>query len=126
MRHLESKVQQAYFEWAKRHPIAKRAFAIPNGGARNKVTAAILKAEGVTAGVVDVFLPYPAFHSHGLWIEFKAGKGSLTPEQREFLADKLALSYCCCVAYDAALAVTATIEYLHGRLPPGVLHILKR
>lgn len=32
-------------------------FAIPNGGARNVVTATRLKAEGVSAGVPDLFVP---------------------------------------------------------------------
>ena len=126
MRHLESAVQQAYFQWAKRHPIARRAFAIPNGGARSKVTAAILKAEGVTPGVSDVMLPYPASGAHGLWIEFKAGRGALTTEQRDFLADQMALGYCCCVAYGADLAVKATVQYLRGELATGVLHTLKQ
>ena len=33
--------------------------AIPNGGKRDKVTAAKLKAEGVKAGIPDIFLPVP-------------------------------------------------------------------
>ena len=51
MKHLESAHQQAYVARCRLHPVAKRIFAIPNGGKRSKVTAAIMKAEGVLAGV---------------------------------------------------------------------------
>ena len=34
-------------------------YHIPNGGRRNKITGARLKAEGVVAGVPDVFLASP-------------------------------------------------------------------
>jgi len=34
--------------------------AIPNGGERNKIVAARMKAEGTRSGVPDIFLPVPA------------------------------------------------------------------
>ena len=34
-------------------------FAIPNGGLRNRATAARLRAEGVKRGVSDLFLRWP-------------------------------------------------------------------
>jgi len=51
-------------------------FAIPNGGRRDKTTASKLKAEGVVAGVADLFLSVPKYKgeqciSHGLYIEMK-------------------------------------------------------
>lgn len=33
--------------------VGKLLFAVPNGGARSRTEAAIMKAEGVTAGVTD-------------------------------------------------------------------------
>lgn len=127
MKHGESMAQRAYFEWARLHPIAKRAFAVPNGGARSKPTAAILKAEGVLAGVSDVMLPFPAGGAHGLWIEFKHGANTLTHEQRQWLDDMLGLGYQCCVAYDAELAIKHTVRYMRGDLPLGAgLVSLKR
>lgn len=57
--------------------------AIPNGGHRDKVTAAKLKAEGVKAGIPDVFLPVarsfgvpggPVTWYHGLYVELKRPK----------------------------------------------------
>lgn len=52
---------------AKGYPV----FAIPNGGMRHKRTAAMLKAEGVRAGVPDLFLPIPKGGYCGLFVEMK-------------------------------------------------------
>lgn len=46
-------------------------FAVPNGGARNKREAGILKGEGVTAGVADMILLKPSGGFASLCIEFK-------------------------------------------------------
>lgn len=37
-------------------PASYRAFAVPNGGNRDKITGAILKAEGVKAGAPDIVI----------------------------------------------------------------------
>ena len=42
--------------------------AIPNGGTRDKITAGMLKAEGVKSGIPDVFWPVPRGKYHGLYI----------------------------------------------------------
>ena len=57
-------------------------FAIPNGGARNVVTATRLKAEGVTAGVPDLFVA----DFGGFFLEVKTNAGSLSRAQREMSA----------------------------------------
>ena len=66
-------------------------FAIPNGGKRSKIEAAIMQGEGVTAGVADMFLAktknsYNTVEKSyfGLFIEFKHGKGKQTPNQLAF------------------------------------------
>lgn len=125
MKHLESEHQQAYFKWARLHPLAKLAFAIPNGGARSKVTASILKAEGVKAGVPDVFVPVPINLHHGLYIEFKHGANKPNPEQQEFLQRMDSLGFCCAVAYDWQLAQQHTIRYFKGEVEPGEIVVLK-
>ena len=62
---------------------------VPNGGFRNKATAARLKIMGVKAGVPDIFIftPPPMFpNSNGVAIELKRVKGgTLSPEQKHWL-----------------------------------------
>lgn len=59
-------------------------FAIPNGGRRDYVAAAKLKAEGVVPGVPDLLLAVPHGGYHALWIEMKNGKaGELSTAQKE-------------------------------------------
>lgn len=89
MKQLEHIEQVEVFRWAAenrgRYPELALLFAVPNGGARNKVTAARLKQEGVRAGVPDIWLPVARRGYHGLVIELKAGKGRVRPEQRAWL-----------------------------------------
>ena len=63
-------------------------FAIPNGGARNKITGAKLKAEGVRKGIPDLFLSVPSIPGwecyNGMYMELKVGRNKLSPEQLEF------------------------------------------
>ena len=56
-----------------------RIFAIPNGSQRSRTTGAKLKAEGVSAGVPDLFIP-----AFSLWIEMKRAEGgSVSAEDRK-------------------------------------------
>lgn len=79
--------QTAFFGWLQwalnmgLHPLAWMAFAIPNGGERNPIVAARLKAEGVKSGVPDVCWPVPIGHYAGLYIELKVPKGSVSESQ---------------------------------------------
>ena len=87
---LEAEEQKALFEWAGymggRHPELKFMYHVPNGGRRNAREAAMLKAEGVKAGVPDIVLPAARGGYHGLYIELKRQKsGSLSKEQRAYL-----------------------------------------
>jgi len=54
-------------------------FAVPNGGARSKVEAAILKGLGVVPGVPDILL---FFAGKCFALEIKTADGRLSPEQR--------------------------------------------
>lgn len=85
------------------------AYAIPNGGKRSKKTAAILKAEGVKAGVPDVFFPVPRYQYHGLYVEMKRiKKSSVSAEQRVFISRLRAQGYrveVCKGAEDAKMVI---------------------
>lgn len=59
-------------------------FAIPNGGRRDKVTGAKLKAEGTLAGVSDlIFLKSNRFYG-ALLIEMKTPKGRQQETQKDW------------------------------------------
>ena len=68
--------------------LALNLFAVGNGGARNRIEAAIMKGEGVTAGVADMILLAARNGYHGLCIEFKHDKTATSrktyqsPEQK--------------------------------------------
>ena len=86
MRHIESNIQKACIKWfSLQFPDLRPVmFAVGNGGFRNKIEAAIMKGEGVTAGVADVLFLYPNKHYHGLCIEFKTPTGRQTDSQKAF------------------------------------------
>ncbi len=86
MLNIESRIQQASVRWFRlQYPkYAGLLYAIPNGGYRNAVTGAILKAEGALAGVADLFLSVPNRYHHGFYIEMKKPKGRQQESQKVF------------------------------------------
>ena len=88
----ESRMQQAVIKWwALKHKEFGvpecLLFAIPNGARRDKVVGAILKKEGVRAGVPDLFLAVPNGGGwHGFFVEMKTPTGSVSDEQSHFMA----------------------------------------
>lgn len=60
-------------------------FHVPNGGARTKTEAAILKSMGVRAGVAD--LAFILTGARIAFIELKSANGTATPAQKVFRAD---------------------------------------
>jgi len=121
----EHSIQSAYFDWARLHPEAREAFAIPNGGHRHVAVASKLRREGVRRGVLDVCLPIPVADSHGLWIEFKTGYNGLTAEQAEEASRLVSRGYTVAVCWDTEDAIKVTTDYLAGQLGPSLL-LLRR
>ncbi|TVU68080.1 VRR-NUC domain-containing protein [Cobetia crustatorum] len=71
-------------------------YHVPNGGQRNKKTAADLKAQGVRAGVSDLVVASARGGWHGLYLEFKAKPphdAALADAQRKWLAHMEARGY---------------------------------
>ncbi len=96
--------QTQLFTWASwaagAYPELPLMFHIPNGGHRNKATAAKLKAAGVKAGVPDIFLPVAKGGYFGLFIELKrADGGVVSSAQKEYLAALKTQGYLCAVAH---------------------------
>ena len=108
--------QVALFRWAgyvaAEYPQLRWMFAIPNGGQRHIAVAARLKAEGVKAGVLDIFSPCPRPGYAGCWVEMKAAKGRLTPEQREWMAHLQGVGYMTTVAHSWTDAASFILLYL--------------
>lgn len=84
----ESGHQEALFSWAAYRteimPELQYMYHVPNGGKRDKATAAVLKRQGVKAGVPDIMLPAARAGYHGLYIELKAGENTTTKKQKPF------------------------------------------
>lgn len=64
-------------------PHGWRVIHCPNGGSRNVIEAAKLKAMGTTAGVPDLMILGPKGFTG--WLEVKAPKGRLSQAQRHFI-----------------------------------------
>ena len=113
--HIE---QAKLFKRAKNHehvhPELAALFAIPNGGKRNKKTAAILRAEGVKAGVLDVLLPCPIGGYAGLWIEMKYGYNTPTREQTQWIDLMCWLGYRVEVCYSCDQAWNVILNYINN------------
>lgn len=115
-------------------PVLDRLHAIPNGGLRNKATAAKLKATGTKRGVPDVFLPMPATVADdvqpvhrltdrtrqycGLYIELKRPKtetqraGVTSPEQDDWIAYLRRAGYAVSVCFDWRSAAKEIERYV--------------
>ena len=102
----EHEEQRELVRWFRQTWPGVRIFAIPNGGQRSMATAARLKAEGVSSGVPDLFVP-----AWGLWVEMKRIKGGkLSSEQKDWIAYLESVEFCCIVgkgAEDAKAKISA-------------------
>jgi hypothetical protein len=78
-------------------------FAIPNAGRRGFRTAAMMKAEGLRAGVADICIMLPGGETR--WLELKRAKGRQSDEQLGFAAIciRLGHSYSLARSYDEAV-----------------------
>lgn len=96
-----------------RHPELGLLFAVPNGGHRNPVVAARMKAEGVKRGVPDYMLPVPRGPWHGLFVELKRERGGrVSEDQRRMIRLLEEQGYRVVVARGWVEAYEAIMEYL--------------
>lgn len=90
-------------------------FAIPNGGQRNIIVASKLKAEGVRAGIPDLFLAYPTRRHCGLFIELKKTKGGRASDKQKTMLTQLAEhGYATAICHGWIEAKTTIEDYLRS------------
>jgi len=114
----EHEEQVALFQWAEAHegtmPELRLMFAVPNGGYRPMATAAMLREEGVRAGVPDVFLMCRHQHYGALAIELKRRDHSnhATDAQRDWIERLRQYGYQAVICYGAQEAIDVIKAYL--------------
>lgn len=83
-------------------------FAVPNGEKRSISVAKRLKAEGVIAGIPDLYVP-----QWNLWIEMKRQKGGrLSPEQKAMIEYLKSIGHTVIVGKGAADASSQVLRFL--------------
>lgn len=133
---LEGEEQAALFRWAQfqsgKYPELDLMFHIPNGGKRGKAEAARFKAEGVKAGVPDIFFPKAkwietkrpggGFDNRfycGLFVEMKRiSGGTVSAEQDRWLEELRRAGYAAEVARGWEAAAAIILDYIEGRYTP--------
>lgn len=124
MKEAEHRLQVACVNWFRYQyqPYSKLLFAIPNGGQRNAVTGAKLKAEGVVAGIPDLFLAMPkaiakspteSYHAFsGLFIEMKIRPNKPTKHQQDMIKKLIGQGYKVTVCYSLDEFMIAIQSYI--------------
>lgn len=93
---------------------AQYCYAVPNGGKRDPITAAKLKAEGVKPGVPDTCFPKPVGKYAGLYMEMKKPDGKTSEEQNEYIAFLQLNHYAVAVCFNWLAAVRCFLDYRKG------------
>ena len=95
----EHTLQVACVNWFRLQYPRELIFSIPNGGHRAYSTAKRLKAEGTTAGILDLCIPTPMGEYHGLYIEMKYGYNKPSEAQKKIMAYLTKKGYLCAVCW---------------------------
>lgn len=102
--------QVGFVQWFRDRFPGVLIIAIPNGGRRDMATAKRLKAEGVVAGVPDLFVP-----EWLLWIEMKRAKGGrVSADQRALAARLEGMGHRVIIGHGANDASRKVIEFRVG------------
>jgi hypothetical protein len=115
----EAQEQTALFNWAEwaatAYPVLHLMYHTPNGGSRNVIEGAHLKAQGVKAGVPDIFLPAARNGYHGLYIELKRLKGGrVSIDQARMITALREQGYKVDICHGWQEAKDTILEYLKG------------
>jgi hypothetical protein len=114
----EHQHQAALIRWANAslgvYTELRWLFAVPNAAKRGVKMAAMMKAEGLKAGLPDLMLPVARGEYIGMAIEMKFGKNKLTAAQQEWADGLKSLGWRHEVCYDWEKAREALKDYLSG------------
>lgn len=110
----EHQEQSAVIQWFRVAYPRLIMFAIPNAAKRSPQLANYMKAEGMLAGVADLFLMKPSGKYHGMFIEMKAAKGLVSEKQEYFLEQARKQGYATCVCFGFEQAQAEIIKYLQN------------
>ena len=118
----EAAEQTWLFHWASdmarlKWPELDLMYHVPNGGSRNRVEAARLKAQGVKAGIPDICLPVARGGYHGLYIEMKRQHGGvLSDDQKDKIPRLKEQGYRVEVCKGFQKAADVIEAYMEGRM----------
>ena len=91
----EEREQILLFNWIRRTPqIADHCWSTPNERKTTKYNGMRLKQMGLMPGAADITIAIPIEPYHGLYIELKYGKNTVTPLQKKFLENRRKMGYC--------------------------------
>lgn len=111
----EHRLQCACVEWFEyaHKKYSTLMYAVPNGGRRDAVTGALLKAEGVKAGVSDLNFDLPNRFYHGLRIEIKTSIGRQSKVQKAYqlAVEAVGYKYVVCRSLDEFMKIIT--DYLN-------------
>ena len=106
--HSEHSEQVGFVNWFRAKYPKVLIFAIPNGEKRSISVATRLKAEGVTRGIPDLYIP-----SCNLWVEMKrATGGRLSPDQKKVIEYLRSVGHTVIVGKGAGDASKQVLEFL--------------
>lgn len=113
----EHQEQCAVIQWWRNvHPLYNvpefALFAVPNGGARDAITGARLKSEGVRSGALDLILAIPSAAYAGLFIELKVRNNQPSDKQKAFVEYLNGAGYKAIVHWSADAVIAEIKEYL--------------
>ncbi|CAN8140347.1 VRR-NUC domain-containing protein [uncultured Thiomicrorhabdus sp.] len=107
----EHEEQKGFINWFRHKFPHLLIFAVPNGEKRAISVAKRLKAEGVLAGVPDLFILLP--DGETLILEMKREKGGrLSPQQKDFISKSETLGHTVLIGYGAKDASEKVLSYL--------------
>lgn len=119
---LEHDLQKQFFNVCRFHAEVHKdwryenIFATPNQAPRSFAQANYMRAEGLRAGVPDVFVAVPCGGFPGLWIEFKCPGKKQTEAQQQWFERLRKVGYLCEVVYSATDATELVRNYFMGNI----------